>query len=97
MTALRETPCSEMGSVMTRPVLPPAKPAGSALVTVIVPTVAPFPAEARICALKAPFISVPMQAGVLALARASKSVVAFLAEGNTETLSWTSRDPLLFS
>ena len=51
--------------------LPLAKPAGSALVTVIVPSVAPFPAEARICALKAPFMSVVMQAGVLALARAS--------------------------
>ena len=71
MTAVRETPCSEMGSDMTRPVLPLAKSAGSALVTVIVPSVAPFPAEARIWALKAPFMRVVMQAGVLALARAS--------------------------
>jgi hypothetical protein len=40
---------------------------------------------------------VVMQAGVLVLAMALNSSDAALAEGKTETLSWTSRDPLLFS
>jgi hypothetical protein len=40
---------------------------------------------------------VVMQAGVFVLAIASNASDAALAEGNIETLSWTSRDPLLFS
>ena len=95
--ASMEPPGTVMGSDMTRPVVPAAKSAGSALVTVMVPKVAPLPAEARIWALKAPFMRVVMQPGVLVLAMALMLVVAVLAEGKIEMLSWTSSDPLLFS
>jgi len=82
---------------MTSPVVPFPNCAGSALVTVIVPTLAPLPAEAAIFALRDPFMRAAMHEGVFAFAMVASSASATLAELKIDTVSWISREPLLFS
>src|ERR1700677_1698721 len=90
------TPCEVIGTLMEKPTIPVAKAEGSIGETSGVPTVVPLGSLPNSFALSGPDARVVMHEGYFGLVAMATSAVAFLADGNSVTLSVTSSVPWAF-